>query len=351
MAVEILTPKPGPARARWRAPVAYGIAAGWTLGGCFAIWLGTSGLGHSAPLALRWVLALAGTGATFHGMQRAGRERFGRNFQLGVWLAGGWIVVVALAAVLAPVLGFQKPDYLPLATTPYLSPDLFSGHPLGTDGFGRDYLSRLVWGARVSLTVGVGCTLVGLVVGCLLGIAAGYFRGAVDTAIALVTNALLALPPLVLLLAIVAALKPTLGTLFVAFAVLCIPTITRMARASTYVVSRREFVVAARASGARPGRIIVRDIMPIVLRGLSGYAMVIVAGLIVGEASLSFLGLGIQEPAPSWGNMIADSQSVIATEPHALLVPSLILFTTVIAFSRLGETQRAEAQQRRSVFE
>jgi peptide/nickel transport system permease protein len=302
------------------------------------------------PMWLRWLLGLGGVLLTSRGIDVLAKHRFGPGFQTGFWLAASWVGLIVVLAVLAPVLPLEKPGYLPLSSPSYLRPNLFSSYPLGTDGFGRDYVSRLVWGARVSLIVGVGCTAVGLAIGTGLGVVAGYYKGRVEVGLNLLTDFLLAFPPLVFLLALVAVLRPSLRSLFFAFALLTVPTIIRLSKANTLVFAQRDFVLAARALGARHRRIVFREVLPNVLRPLLSYSMVIVASLIVAEASLSFLGLGIKAPTPSWGNMIAESQTVIQQDPHAILVPAIVLFLTVFSFNRLGEAGRARRETRQSVL-
>lgn len=329
--------------------VPYAAGAVLLAAGIGLVFAGTMALDHASALP-RWIVGLAGVMAAFRGLDLVLKARFGPRFPTALWLAGVWIAIVVLAALLAPLLPIERPHYLPLTAPAYERPDLFSAHPLGTDGFGRDYLDRLIWGARVSLVVGVGCTAVGLCIGTFLGILAGYYRGRLEAVLGLLTDSLLAFPPLVFLLALVAVLRPSLGTLFIAFAVLTVPTITRLARATTYTVSERGHIAAARALGATNRRIVLREILPSVARRLIGYSMVIVATLIVAEASLSFLGLGIKPPNPSWGNMIAESQTELQKDPHSILVPAIVLFLTVIAFNRLGEAGRARADTRGSVL-
>lgn len=317
--------------------------------GAVLVWVATMVLDQEGGLS-RWICGLVGVACVFRGLDIAAKARFGARFQTGLYLAGIWIALVVAVALLAPLLPLQHPGYLPLSTPSYLRPDLFHAYPLGTDGNGRDVLSRLVYGARVSLLIGVGSTVIGMSVGMFLGVLAAYYGGVTDAVVRIVADTVLAFPPLVFLLALVAVLRPSLTTLFVAFSVLTIPTLIRLSRATALRLAEREFVVAARGLGAKGRRIMGRELVPGVFRVLAPYAMVIVASLIVAEASLSFLGLGIQAPAPSWGNMIAGADDVLQQDPQGVVIPAIALFLTVVSFNRLGEGARRRADTRGSVL-
>ncbi len=320
------------------------VAVGLMVGGLGLVFAGTMLLDH-ASVWPRWVLGLAGLWLTWRGIDMLCKSRWGPAFQTGLWAAGIWVGGLVVLSLLVGVLPFQKPGALPLRTVTNLRPDLFSAHPLGTDSLGRDILSRVVYGARVALLVGVGCTAIGLVVGTAVGMLAGYWRGRSEAVIDIITDSLLAFPSLVFLLGLVVVLKPHLSTLFVAFTILIIPTVIRLAKGNTYAFANREFVRAARALGASNRRILVREILPNVMPSLLSFGMVIVASVIIGEATLSFLGLGIQPPTPSWGNMIADAETNLQQYPHALLAPAAALFVSVMAFNRLGDSARRESRE------
>ena len=228
-------------RGRWWSGAAVSVV------GIGLLVLGTMGMDRVTAWP-RWVAALGGVITTFLGLDMLCKMLFGAEFKTGLWLARIWVGLLIAAAVFAPVLPLQGPHYLPLTAPSYVRPDLFSAHPLGTDGFGRDYLSRLIYGARVSLLIGVGGTAVGIVVGGTIGVLAGYFRGKTEASVDIVTDSLLAFPPLVFLLALVAVLQPSLQTLFIALSLLTIPTIIRLAKANTYRYSRAR--VRAGGTGA-----------------------------------------------------------------------------------------------------
>jgi peptide/nickel transport system permease protein len=276
---------------------------------------------------------------------RAGRPATTRapgGREIGLWLAVGWLGLVVLAALLADLLPLAEGrDPAKTLDEPIAaSPDLFSAHPLGTDRQGLDELAGILFGARLSLTVGLGAVCIGLLVGGLLGVMAGYYRGKLDGTLNLLNDTLLAFPPLILLLALAAIVRPDVGTITLVLGVLAVPTFFRLARANAMVYAQRDFVLAARAIGARGPRILVRELVPNVAMAALSYAFIVVAVLIVAEASLSFLGLSIPRPEPTWGNMIAAGQQEFDSHPHLVFVPGAALFLTVLALNRVGDWTR-----------
>jgi peptide/nickel transport system permease protein len=197
--------------------------------------------------------------------------------------------------------------------------------------------SRLVYGAQVSLIVGAVSSLVAFALGTVLGLLAGYLRGWFDTATSYLSDAMLAFPPLVLLLAVSSILRPSLPTILFALTVIVVPTFVRLARANTLRWASREFVRAAVNMGAGRGRIMVREILPNLLPSLAAYLPVVTAMLIVAEGSLSFLGYGIPSPIPSWGGMIDAGKDQIATRPLLVFVPAAAIFATVFALNIVGD--------------
>lgn len=295
------------------------------------------------PTGLAWLVVLAGgVFAAWRGLTSFLAVRLGAGFEPGVWLGAAWLVLVAGAAILADVLPLAegRDPSLALKEPIMAAPDLLSGHPFGTDRQGLDVLSGVVYGARVSLVVGPGAVVLGLVIGGLLGVLAGYHRRYVDAGLTLLNDALLAFPPLILLLALAAVVPPTTLTMTAVLGVLAIPTFFRLSRANTMVYAQRGYVLAARAIGARGSRILRCEIVPNVVLTALSYAFVVVAVLIVAEASLSFLGLGIQRPQPTWGNMIAAGQQDVERDPHLVFIPGAVLFLTVLALNRVGDWTR-----------
>lgn len=230
-----------------------------------------------------------------------------------------WLALVILAAVFYGVLPLSHDTTV---GTPRMGPSFDSVELwFGTDDFGRSNLARVILGARASLLVGVVAGLGGFLIGAVLGLASGYLRGRVDWVCMLLADAVLAFPPLILLLALASVLKPSLTTLLAGLTLMVVPTFLRLVRANTLIVSSREFVMAARNMGAGGPRILFREIAPSVLTRLATYLPVVIAALIVAEGSLSFLGLGIPPPAPSWGGMIAAGKASMDSAPHLVYVP------------------------------
>jgi peptide/nickel transport system permease protein len=261
-----------------------------------------------------------------------------RRMGVGFVLAAGWIVFVLLLAIFADVLPIQSPtdiDFLAKRAPPSAE------HWLGTDNLGRDELSRLVHGARISLTVGLCAPVIGVIAGGFLGLLAGYFRGKFEALVIGGVDVLLAFPPLVLALAVTAYLGQTIPNLVMILGVLGIPAFTRVARAATLSLAQREFVVAARALGATHARILFRELLPNVALPLIAFFLLGVAVTIVVEGALSFLGLGVPPPAPSWGIMIGEGRESLDIAPRLAFMPAAAMFLTVLAFNMVGDSLRA----------
>ncbi|WP_211270219.1 ABC transporter permease [Rhodococcus phenolicus] len=258
-----------------------------------------------------------------------------------VYLSIVWLVVLIAAAVFAdllPLASYATPVGKPRMTPQLGSLDLL----LGTDTLGRSMLSRIVYGARVSLVVGAVAGLIGFLIGSLVGLLAGYFGRRLDTGVTLVADAMLAFPPLILLLALASILTPSVPTMLLGLTLMVIPSFIRLSRANAMAWSSREFVRAARNMGAGHGRILFKEILPNVLAPLAAFLPIVMAALIVAEGSLSFLGLGIPPPQPSWGGMISDGKDAIATYPHLVFVPALVIFFTVFALNQVGDHLRTK---------
>lgn len=253
-------------------------------------------------------------------------------------VSAAWIALIVLAAIFANVLPMPDPtdiDMLGKRAPPSAE------HWLGNDQLGRDVLSRLIYGARFSLIVGLLAPVIGVVVGGALGMLAGYFRGRLETFVTGGVDVLLAFPPLVLALAVTAYLGQSVWNLTWIIGVLGIPAFTRVARAVTLSLSEREFVTAARALGATHSRILLRELLPNVALPLLAFFLLGVAVTIVVEGALSFLGLGVPPPAPSWGSMIGEGREALDIAPRLAFLPATVMFLTVLAFNVVGDTLRA----------
>jgi peptide/nickel transport system permease protein len=263
------------------------------------------------------------------------------------WAAAAWIAVVVAAAILANFLPIPSPTDMDMLArrTPPDAP-----HWLGTDGLGRDMLSRLVFGARTSLTVGLLSPLIGLCFGAALGMLAGYFRGRFEALAMGGVDVLLAFPPLVLVLAITAYLGQSVLNLSMTIGFLSIPPFARVARATTLSLAEREFVTAARALGATHARILLRELLPNVLLPLVAFFLLAVAVTIVVEGALSFLGLGVPPPMPSWGSMIGEGRESLDIAPWLAFLPAGVLFVTVLAFNLVGDALRAITDPRENAL-
>ncbi|MFC4944267.1 ABC transporter permease [Pseudonocardia sp. GCM10023141] len=265
--------------------------------------------------------------------------RLSRRPPILFYAALSWVLLVVVLAALASALPLPDPAQ-PIGQLRAGSDPSWAGL-LGTDGLGRSVLARMIFGARVSLVIGTVAGLGAFVIGTAAGLVAGFYRGPVDTVISYLADALLAFPPLVLLLAMSSVLQPSVTTLLIALAVLMTPTFLRLARANTMSWATREFVQAATNLGARPSRLMVREVLPNLLPALASYLPIVVATLIIAEGSLSFLGLGIPSPTPSWGGMINDGREYIATNPALVFYPAAAIFLTVFALNVLGDRLRA----------
>ena len=253
-------------------------------------------------------------------------------------LAGALIVLlVVAAAVFAPLLAPYDPvDQDILARLEGSS----AAHWLGTDEFGRDTLSRLLYGARPSLVIGVVSVLAAGVVGTAVGLLAGYVGGILDVVLMQAMDVLLAFPALILGLMLVAMLGPSMTNLIAAIAVTAVPPFARVARAPVIAMREREFVQAAQALGFSPARIVGRHVLPGILPDVTVMASLWVATSIRTEASLAFVGLGLKPPTPSWGGMIRDGFENILDAPALALVPSLAILLVVLGLNLLGDGLR-----------
>ena len=285
----------------------------------------------------------------------------GATKKLGIvgWLAIIWVTAIVLAALLAPWLPIPKFDekFIQQAGD---GPSF--GHPLGLDGIGQDMFSRVIYGARASLLISVASVMFGLIGGAVLGLIAGYYRGKIDTFLSYVFNTFLAIPQLVLALALIAvfASEPTVSVgkrefwLVISIGLVSIPIIGRITRASTLAWSQREFVLAARSMGAKNRRIIIRDVLPNVLPAMFSIALLAIAVVIVLEGGLSILGVGVPTSTPSWGNLVATGRNeltkIVGAAPQVIFAPAIAIFLTVLSLNYLGDVVRARFDVRESAI-
>jgi peptide/nickel transport system permease protein len=214
------------------------------------------------------------------------------------------------------------------------------GHWLGTDPDGVDIFSMLVYGGQVAFEVGFAVTAVGMVIGGLIGLAAGYFGGWTDTILSRLIDVLIAFPALVLVLAVAEVLQPSEIHLIWALSVFSVPAFARVTRGSTLVVRELPFITAARLSGTRSWRIIIRHVLPNVIPGIVTFSLLGIGIVVILEGAVDFLGLGIQRPQPSWGVMIARGQTVLTAQPEYVLIPSIVLLIFVMSLNLLGDALR-----------
>lgn len=252
--------------------------------------------------------------------------------------SGAFVVAVVIVAVLAPFIA-------PYDAESYFDYDQLNARPsaahwFGVDSLGRDIFSRILMGARLSLSAGFAAVAVGAVVGSLLGLAAGWFGGLWDRFIMRACDVLLAFPGLLLAIGIVAVLGPGMSNVVIAVAVFSVPTFARLVRGNTLALKRLTYVEAARSIGAPDWTIILRHVFPGTVSVVLVYFTLRIGTSIVTAASLSFLGMGAQPPAPEWGAMLSEARADMAVAPHVAMFPSLAVFFTVLAFNLLGDGLR-----------
>lgn len=271
-----------------------------------------------------------------------GRNRYARAFVslFRIRLAGAGLVVVAIVAFCALFANVISPfdpteqNYTAIAQAPSRS------HLLGTDDLGRDVLSRVIHGARVSLQVGAIAVSIAISLGAVLGLVAGYSGGFADNWIMRFVDAVQAFPGLILALALAAALGPGVGNVMIAVGFVSTPAMARLTRAQTLSVRESDFVAAAHVMGASPWKIIQRHIWPNVTGPIIVQATLLIATAIVTEASLSFLGVGVQPPTPSWGSMLRTGSQYLEVAPWIAFAPGIAIFITVLAFNVIGDGLR-----------
>jgi len=252
-------------------------------------------------------------------------------------VGGGLLLAIVACALLAPLISPYDPIKASQRTS-LEAPSLT--HPMGTDRFGRDVLTRVLWGGRLSLPVGFVSVVIAAVIGVALGLVAGYYGGALDALIMRCVDLLLAFPGILLALAIVAILGASLLNLMIAVGIASIPDYVRITRGSVLAIREREFVVAARTIGARDAAMLLRHILPNVLAPLIVLATLGMASAIITGSALSFLGLGVKPPTPEWGNMLSEGREFLQRAWWVAFFPGLAIMLTVFAINLLGDGLR-----------
>ncbi len=259
--------------------------------------------------------------------------------RLGVvfWLATSWILLILAATISTNFLPFLDPleqDYAAV------NDRWGAQYWVGTDHLGRDMFSRLIHGAGISFRVAFTSPFIGMAIGLTLGMCAGYFRGKVDSGVSILIDSILAFPNIVLAIAVLFFAGPTIINLVLVIAFYTIPQFTRVARANTLLYAQREFVVAARAQGASHLRILLRELLPNVMVPVAAYSLLVMSFTIVLEGTLSFLGVGIPPPTPTWGRMISEGLDELSENPFISLYPSLFMFLTILSLNLMGDRLR-----------
>lgn len=261
------------------------------------------------------------------------RNKFGLYF----WIPMIWLIIVAITCLGAPFWGLPPADEIDWM---FIREGPNDAHILGTDSLGRDMLSRIVWGGRVSLTVGFAAPFIGVGLGLILGMIAGYYRGWADEIIGIAIDTWLAIPGLVILLLFSVVFGGSLFMVCFSLGLLFIPTAARITRAATLNYAGREFVLAAKAMGASDFRILTKEVFPNIIWPLIAFILIDIPIAIVVEGSLSFLGLSVKAPTPSWGGIIAEGREVLASSPHIAMFPTIVMFLTVLSFNLVGDAIR-----------
>jgi peptide/nickel transport system permease protein len=284
-------------------------------------------------LALPAALGAPGEAEPAPGRLTGARRRPSARLLVG----GGVLGLFILVAVLAPLIAPHDP-LLPDPARALAGPS--AAHPLGNDEFGRDVLSRLIYGARISMEVSIVSVALALAAGTLAGLAAGYYGGLVDLLVMRGADVLLSIPPVLLAIGVVAMLGPSVPNLILTVAILYSPRFARVAFASTSAVKRLDYVLAARALGASDARLLRTAVLPAIVAPLIVQGSLALGAAMLLESGLSFIGLGAQPPTPSWGSMVSSARAVMERVPLLVLFPSIALAAAIFSFNILGDGVR-----------
>ena len=253
------------------------------------------------------------------------------------------VVSVLLIALLAPLLAPHDPyqqDLLKRLVPPVWDSRGSWEHVLGTDHLGRDYLSRLIYGARISLLIGIGAALISGIIGTIMGVLAGYFGGRVDMIVTFMITVRLSMPVVLVALAVVAIVGGSLQVVIAVLGLLLWDRFAVVMRSSTLQIRSMDYVAAARAVGCSTSRVLMTEVMPNVVNNLIVITTIEIAHAIILEAALSFLGLGVQPPMPSWGLMVSEGKDMMLFEPWLITIPGVALFLLVLAINLMGDGVR-----------
>lgn len=261
----------------------------------------------------------------------------------GLLIGGAILLVILLAAIFAPWIAPHDPYAQNLAlrmADPVWGPKGTWEHPLGTDALGRDMLSRLIWGARLSLMIGFTAAFIAGVIGVTLGLLGGYFGGKIDALVVYLINVKLALPVILVALSVAALTGGSITAIIVLLGFLTWDRYAVVTRSLTQQLREREFIMSSLACGASHARIILRDILPNLMNQIIVIASLDMALIILIEAALSFLGLGVRPPTPSWGLMVSEGRAVMFFKPHLIMIPGAAIFLLVVAINMTGDGVR-----------
>ena len=272
-------------------------------------------------------------------------SRLKRRFRghQGMIIGSVIVVSVILVALLAPLLSPHDPyqqDLMKRLIPPVWDSRGSWEHILGTDHLGRDYLSRLIYGARISLLIGIGAALISGIIGTIMGVMAGYFGGRVDMVVTFLVTVRLSMPVVLVALAVVAIVGGSLQVVITVLGLLLWDRFAVVMRSSTLQIRSMDYVSAAQAVGCSTGRILITEVMPNVVNNLIVIATIEIAHAIILEAALSFLGLGVQPPLPSWGLMVSEGKDMMLFEPWLITIPGVALFLLVLAINLMGDGVR-----------
>ena len=261
----------------------------------------------------------------------------------GMTIGSVIVVSVLLIALLAPLLAPHDPyqqDLLKRLVPPVWDSRGSWEHVLGTDHLGRDYLSRLIYGARISLLIGIGAALISGIIGTIMGVMAGYFGGRVDMIVTFMITVRLSMPVVLVALAVVAIVGGSLQVVIAVLGLLLWDRFAVVMRSSTLQIRSMDYVAAARAVGCSTSRVLMTEVMPNVVNNLIVITTIEIAHAIILEAALSFLGLGVQPPMPSWGLMVSEGKDMMLFEPWLITIPGVALFLLVLAINLMGDGVR-----------